>query len=517
MSRLHASLSPAELRIALLVFALLSLFVFAVQPKSAGFTPDFQDFVSSHTLAIASHAEASTGFVGYSLRTEDDTGKIEHEYFDRCPIFFSVVMNLILKAAGPSPGEKLYLARQAMNAIFLATVAVAFLIVRRLTGDGYVAGAVALVTLSGSQLLFFKNMIHFDQPALLGLLVLLFAILMREEGGSRRLLYGCALFAVSFGRGYVSLLFVGFWTAIEYAIALRKNWPKPFAAALLCSKCDAARVLALTAAVSSFYVIYNVATEARIRGVSWSHTSVVESADRRMGFARQKTGPNLTWKQYTAATAARIVRLALPYPAFKYLSEDGAVARLHAALPVAAALLLLFAVLIAYVSGLPPHTRRFCLLLIASGLPWFIAMRRHAGSFNYATIYFAGATLMFYTALFSRIPAKLRSSALVVAAMVFIASVLSANADRSALAVDEPYTADFATIVSRLRPDDRIYVAGDYRNVVYSHDYALGFFLTQQIIAAAQRADYTLSEDPHFAPGNLTADNRAVFLFATKP
>lgn len=516
MSRLQSSLSSAELRIALLVFALISAFVFAIQTRNAGFASDVHDIVSSHTLAIASHAEPATGFVGYGLRTEDEAGKIEYDYFDRCPVFFSVVMNLILKAAGPAPGEKLYLARQAMNAIFLATLAVAFLIARRLTGDSYVAGAAALMTLSGSQIMFFKDMIHFDQPALLGLLALLFAILSREEGRSRRLLYVCALFAVSFGRGYVSLLFIGFWTAVDYAISLRKKWPNPLAAAVLCWKSDAFRVLALTAAVSSLYLIYNVATEARIRHVPWSRTSIVDSADRRLGFAPRKTGPHLDWGHYAAATAGRVVRLALPYPAFKDISEHVAAARRHAALPVVVALFLLFAVLIAYVRGLPPPTRRFCFLLMASGLPWFIGMRRHAGSFNYATIYFAGATLTFYTALLTRIPARLRSLALVAATTVFLASAVSANADRAALAAEEPYTGDFARILPRLRPDDRIYVAGDYRNLVYTHEYALGFFLNRQIIAPAGRADYTLSEDPHFAAGNLTPDNRAVFLFPTK-
>jgi hypothetical protein len=517
VSRLYLSLSSAELRIAILLFALISAFLFAIHTRDVGFAPDVHDFVSSHTLAIASHAEPSTGFVGYGLRTEDDAGRIEYDYFDRCPVFFSVLMNLILKAAGPSPGGKLYLARQAMNAIFLATLAVAFLIARRLASDSYVAGAAALMTFSGSQLMFFKDMTHFDQPALLGLLVLLFAIFSRDEGGSRRLLYGCALFAVSFGRGYVSLLFVVFWTAIQYAISFRQKWPNPFAAALLCSKSDAARVLALTVALSSLYVIYNVATEARIRHVAWSSTSIVESAAGRMGFAPLRTGRNPSWIHYAAVTTGRVIRLTLPYPAFKDISEHVPAGQMRAALPVAAAAFLLFAVLIAYMSALPPVSRRFCLLLVASGLPWFIGMRRHAGSFNYATIYFAGATLTFYTALFSRVPVRLRSAALVATTTVFIISAVSANVDRSALAASEPYTADFARILPQLRPEYRIYVAGDYRNLVYAHEYALGFFLSRQIIVPPMRADYILSKDPHFTPENLTPDNKAVFLFPAKP
>jgi hypothetical protein len=52
MSRLQPSLPSAELRIVLLVFALVSAFVFALQPRNSGFASDIHDFVSSHTLTV---------------------------------------------------------------------------------------------------------------------------------------------------------------------------------------------------------------------------------------------------------------------------------------------------------------------------------------------------------------------------------------------------------------------------------------------------------------------------------
>ncbi|HSR56940.1 MAG TPA: hypothetical protein VLL57_02065, partial [Candidatus Binataceae bacterium] len=422
-------------------------------------------------------------------------------------------MNLLLKAAGPSPGRKLYLARQTMNAIFLATLAVGFLLLRELIGDMYIAATAALLTFSGSQFMFYRTMIHFDQPALLGLLLLLYAVLRRQKCGSLTALYLWALFAVSFGRGYVSLLFLGFWAAIDYGISLWSEWPNPLTAVALWVKQDAVRVLALAAAVTACYLVYNVATEARVRGVSFFETSIVDSAGRRLGFVPSRDPAASEWRRYLPATAGRLVRLATPYPVFKVMSENVDVTRLHAALPLAAAVVFLAAVLISHLSALPPGDRAFYLLLMASGLPWFIGMRRHAASFNYTTIYFAGLVLVFYAAVCARIPKKLRGVGLAVSVAVFVASAAAVNVDRSALTAGEPYTADFARVVERLRPDDRVYIPGDYRELLYFRPYALGFYLSRQAIAPAGRADYALSDDRRFAPGNLTPENTAVFLF----
>ena len=510
----YKPLSRLERAFVGLGFAGLAIFVLATQTRNVGFAPDFHGLVSSHTLAIASHADSTTGFVGYSIRREDDAGKTDYDYFDRNPVFFSAGMNLLLKAAGPSPADKLYLARQVMNVIFLATLAVGFLLVRELTGDGLTAASAAILTFSGSYFMFYKDMIHFEEPALLGLLLLLYAILRRHRGGSRAPLYVCALFAVSFGRGYVSLGLLALWTAIEYGKALLAEWPKPSAAAARWLKEDAIRVLTLATLLTAGYLVYNVATEARVRGVSWAETSIINSGGRRLGYLPdQKTQFLSPWNRYLPITARRLARLALPYAAVHMLLQKFDAERLHAALPLAASLAVLAAVFIAHLRAVATADRSFYVLLVLSGLPWLVLVRRHA-TLDYTAIYFAGLLLVFYAALCARVPVRLRGVALAVALAVFVASTAAVNADRSAIAANDPYTPDFARMLGRLRPGDRIFVPGDYQQLLRRRPYALGFYLSRQSIAPLSRADYALSDDRSFAPDNLTPGNEAVFLFS---
>ncbi len=139
--------SGLERRIAVVVFVGLAALVLATQVRNVEFAPNPDGWVSSHGLAIASHADASTGFVGYSLRFEDAEGRSQYEYFDRNPVFFSAALNLLI-AQTRTLGGKVYAARQAMNVIFFATLAVAFLLVRELTGDARTAAGAALLTCS---------------------------------------------------------------------------------------------------------------------------------------------------------------------------------------------------------------------------------------------------------------------------------------------------------------------------------------------------------------------------------
>lgn len=501
----------------LLWLAALAVFVLAAQTRDAGFAPDFHGLVSSHTLAIASHAAAASGFVGYGVRREDEAGKADYDYFDRNPVFFSAGMNLVLSAAGPAPARKLYFARQAMNLIFLATLAVGFLLVRELTGDAVAAAGAALLTFSGSYFMFYKDLVHFEQPALLGLLVLLYAILRRQRGGSRTALSLWALFAVSFGRGYVSLAVLGLWAALDFFSALRAEWPRPVAAAALWLRRDAVRVLALAAALTACYLVYNVATEARLRGVSWAETSIVDSAGRRLGVVPPQYGRHASeWGNYLPVTVRRLVRLAVPYAAVKVLLQETDVARLRAALPLAAALTALAAVFIAHLRTVPAGDRAFYALLMLSGLPWLVGMRRQAASFDYTAIYFAGLLLAFFAALFARLPVRLRGAAVGAALAVFVASTAAVRADRSSLVAGEPYTADFARALEQLRPNDRVYIPGGYRDLMNFRPYAVGFYLSRQVIAPQARADYALAAGRDFAPENLTPENRAVFLFRMK-
>src|SRR5262249_55211542 len=242
----------------------------------------------------------------------DAAGKSEYEYFDRNPFCFAAALNWLIGRAGTLDG-KVYAARQAMNVVSLASLAVAFLLVRELAGDGGIAAGAALLTFSGWYFMFYKDMIHFEQPGLLGLLLVLLAILKYQRGGGRTLLYVLALLAVSLGRGVVALSLLALWAAFDYTSVLAAEWPRPVAATLLWLRRERVRVFAAAAALAAVYVGYNIAAEARLRGVSWSETSIVDSAARRSGLTASSADPESRWTHYLPAIARRLGKSAVPY------------------------------------------------------------------------------------------------------------------------------------------------------------------------------------------------------------
>jgi hypothetical protein len=508
--------SGLERRITVAVFVGLAALVLATQARNVEFAPNPDGWVSSHGLAIASHADATTGFVGYSLRFEDAEGRSQYEYFDRNPVFFSAALNLLIGQTRTLGGQ-VYAARQAMNVIFLATLAVAFLLVREFTGDARIAAAAALLTFSGWYLMFYKDMIHFDQPGLFGLVLVLFAIIRYERTGGRKLLYFSALAAISFGRGVVALSVLALWAALDYATTLAAAWPNPLSATLTWIKREPVKVFALAAVLAAVYIGYNVAAEARLRGVAWRDTSIVDSAARRSGLAAAGSEPSSRWGNYLPAIARRMVKSAVPY------ALDGASgvkldrAAFRAAFPlIAVAALLMFG---GFLWTLPAAERSLYVLLILSWVPWFVFMRRHPAPevHDYTSIYFVGPLLATYAALFGRIPGAMRSAAVALALAVFIASNAAANAAHAKLASTEAYTADFERLLTRIAPGEKVYVDGAPADLVPTRPFATGFYLSAETLASAPRANYAISSNRNFAPGNLTPENNVVFLFRVQP
>ena len=118
--------------IAILIAVILT---FGFQDHIVGWEPGYDDYqpkhhgwVSAHTLAIISKATPENHFVGYALTFIDDQNKIDYQYFDRYPVFFSAVFNRVLTVAH-TLADQILLAKQVMNVIFLATLIVASLLV----------------------------------------------------------------------------------------------------------------------------------------------------------------------------------------------------------------------------------------------------------------------------------------------------------------------------------------------------------------------------------------------------
>ncbi|MBM2843047.1 MAG: putative rane protein, partial [Anaerolineales bacterium] len=236
--------------------------------------PGHHGWVSSHTLAVIAHATPANGFVGYALTSIDREGRMDYEYFDRYPVFFSAGMHALLSWK-PRLSTQIYLAKQAMNGIFLLTLAAAYLVLRQLSLSPVRSLTAAVLAVSSPYLLFYKDMVHYDQPAVLGMLLLVLAIAWTKVNGRRYFVVGATLLAVSLGRGYASLVILLVWLVLEAIEVLQRKAPfSPDKVRALLSL-TSLRAAILGTVWAGLNLAYNIHVEATRRGVALLQTGIV--------------------------------------------------------------------------------------------------------------------------------------------------------------------------------------------------------------------------------------------------
>ena len=230
------------------------------------------NWVSLHSLAIARHSSLANGGVGYSCEWLTSDGSTHLEYFNRYPIVFAVLSRWLLLPWAGDGAAWLYAARQWMNVMFIATALVLWWWLRALRFSRPVAMASLLFTLSAPVVLKYRNMFHFDQPALLayGLLLLVVVRKVLPDQPDLRWYWAALCLAALSGRSAVVLI-ASLVLPLQRGLAGRRRglWlgvPIAFA----------------TVGVAT---AYNIVWEARLNAVSWTSTTVVQSALRRLGLS----------------------------------------------------------------------------------------------------------------------------------------------------------------------------------------------------------------------------------------
>lgn len=488
-------------------FVVLGLFLLTTQNSKLGFEPGHHGWVSSHILAISQHAYAHNGFVGYAVQSRDDSGAVEYHYFDRYPVPFSAGLHLLLQS-NPNAFDQIYLARQVMNLIFLANIIVAYLLLRRLTGSVLIALSAALLAFSGYYFMFFRDMVHFDQPAVLGVTLLLYGIAIHHQTGRAWPLYAATIAALSMGRAYPAMAVLGVWLLLEaWHMARAASWRLRAATAVL-YRSHVPRAFLLGLILSSSYLAYNVVAEASIRDVKLTETSIVGSALRRIGasesFAQKERSTPLTWSAHARTQAERLVVGAIPYPfwvpdeykrGIEYLVRRAGPLAIGLALAVGAGLIG------GFVLRQSSAGRRLWLLVVLSGFAWLVPMKNLAIPHQYTTVYHLGLFLTLFVALISLLSPRYRLYVLVASAVIFVSSTLSVNAIHDATGSRvNPVTADFQEIRTHLAPKANVFLfAPDARRldgsvaIVEGAPYAAAFYLPDQYFSTLAMAEYVVA------------------------
>ncbi len=491
--------------------AAFALIIFLSQNHVVGWEPGYNElqpghhgWVSSHTLAVIAHATPANGFVGYAEAYITEEGQLDYRYFDRYPVFFSAAMHALLSLKSRL-STQVYLAKQAMNGIFVLTVVVAFLLLRKLSLTPLRALTACLLAVASPYLIFYKDMVHFDQPALLGLLLLILAIALQKINGQRYVVYGATLLAVGLGRGYASLVVLLVWFALEAIEVLRRRGLSFRQKVGALFALTAFRALVLGTAWAALNLTYNIHVEAVKRGIPSLNTSIIRSASKRLALDPEFNAENadvLDWRYFVSDELIRLVRWSFPIWNYEgsWLVSTGIVG-------------LMLAVIVVFGRTLDPARREILKILTLSGPIWLFALRNLSAFHDYTAMYFIGIPLAF----FASVAALLRLPRLgwVLAAALSLAVFAARNAQiqnlhRQIGGASSAYTHDFMRIAAAL-PSQAQSIYWDDR--VPDAPFAPGFYLPGQYLAPLNLSDYSISRNRRFQKTNLTPENSRLFLF----
>jgi hypothetical protein len=466
--------------------------------------PNHHGWVTANTLAIISKATPENYFVGYALVSKDDQNNLHYEYFDRYPVFFSAVFNRILSSSD-TLADKLRIARQVMDFIFLATLIVAFLIVDKLIRNKPLSLAIVLLVFSNPYLLWYKDMVHFDQPALFGFLLLIYALALYKFDGRKLLLYISTFVAIGLGRGYASYSILGLWLAFEAFLILKASGAGIKEKIRSIFRHPAFLLLILAIAWGGSLLTYNVVVEAHTRNVSIVQTSILQSARYRLSLNpnfNQENEDVINLPRFAESQVDRIIQWSFPVRQMPFGFSGNLL------------LLGIMFVVIGIIIWRQTLERRMIYLILAlSGFVWLIPLRNLAAFHDYTAMYYIGIPLVFFISIFTALnPSKLVSSLLLIAGLAVYTFTVVQVKDwhESNVGKADMYVHDLDRIL------DKIDGTGNNINmaeVIPYGPFPPGFYFSEQYLSSKNTADYIVSRDKNRLPNNLTPDNEVIFLF----
>jgi len=503
---------PRMRKIIVCVFLLAAtLIVCGTQNRKVGFESGHHGWVSAHGLAIFSKAAWENAFVGFTMAFRDEEGQARYFYFDRAPVFLSVFFNGVLRLA-ERLSAKVYAARQVMNLFFLATLFVAYRLMHRLTDNRFLALSVTLLTFSNPYLLYYKDMIHFDQPTLLSMLILIYAITLYHLEGRRRFLFGTVVLSSALGRGYIPFSILVLWllleayrTASQPGLALQKRLRS-------LAGHDALKALALALLLGMTFLAYNISVEAIRNEVPFSETGIIASAQRRLSLDEDFNAQRahiLAWDVYLLQQAERITDWTIPVQL-----PVSSIWKPFAAFPILLCILL-------HLRLVNVETRMVHILLLLTGAFLIFPGRNFAAFHDFSAMYYLGIPLLFYKSILCRLRLVTWRSVFLPILALALFTMANRHANRVHTRRAEMvnvYTYDFERIARRVRgPNRNIHAHGGWRGLVPGVPYALGFYLPEHFVSPLALADYVISTDTTYLPASLTPRNTKYHLFRLHP
>jgi hypothetical protein len=478
-------------------------FVFADQPRDDGFRRGHRGWVSAHTLAIVERSVPANGLVGYTLSLRTERGR-DLYYFDRYPVFFAAGLEVIEDLFARSTVQEIRVARQVMNGIYALTLLAAVLLLVELGLSLPAAIAASALAGASATMVAFRDMVHFDQPALFGIVALLWSLARYRRGGSGRLVVVMSALAVMSGRGYASFAVLGAWWIFESAAVLARERAAAAIRTVATSVPTSACVVAI--ATGTICLGYNVVMESRIRGVPVSEAGIIGSAWQRLALDQgfnDRNEKRIAWSHVLQSQQAGLAHGVLPWTRRDPIQSREWLRTTLAAIVVAVA--------VGFAATRGEATRWVWLAAVAGGPVWLLVMRNLAAFHQYTALYLFPLCLTFFAALVHRLPARV--AALVAVAACAVLASATDGFNRSVvhqMGTSRQDTLDMMEIERALGPGDAVAVD---KQIFRGVPYAYGFYLPNNDIVVEGPASLVISRRRRFNGENLTPGNSGIALY----
>ena len=532
----HRPFHPS-LPLLLLLLALSTVFLFG-NDRGQFYRPGLHDAVSAHYLAVAANLSAEHDFLLFNRQTLDKDGAPSYVPYNRFPLGGYALIKLATLPFGNDFSAQIHAARVVFLLFFAGSAVLAYLSLRRLTANRWIALTASLLAFSSYYLLYYNDMTATENGlSLFGALLTFHGmVLFVQEGRFRQLLVkACAALLLGWHVYAFLLPFIVLGVANELNRARRLSAPpslagriKRGAAALLSSR--HLRLGVVTLLFGLAVLSFNLGNEYRALDgeVALTELPTAKSMTYRFGADDEWNEDNaeaLAWGNFLENQFYRIARATLPFAISpfdnKAIHEDkdyfGVIVGVLAS--GAAVIGLLFA-----------RQRMLLATLVLSGFCWALPMR-HNTAFAYhefESVFYVGVPLVLFSMgllglrrLFGdRLLVGLSAAAL----LVFVLSSFPMGRvghDRQGSEFQEVIFADIDRIRTVTEAGQSIFVAMSYRLFgEVGVPNAVNYYFSGRVIGRSWPAwpdifayDFLVENQRVDIPALLTPDNGRIFLY----
>ena len=501
----------------LLLLAALTTAFLPGKDRGQFYRPGFHNAISANHLALAANLSPARNFAGIKRYVLDENGALGYDLYNRFPPGGYLLIKLAMSPFSGDFSAQLYAARIVMLLFFAGAAILAWLSLRRLTGNDWIALAAVLLAFSSYYCLYYSDMVATEAwPDLFGMLLVFHGMtLFVQERRWRQLVVKTCL-ALLLGWHVLALLlpFVILGLARELVAP-----PRPLVGSLLRS-----RYLAL-GLVTLFFggavLGFNFANEFfALKGkTALTDLPTFHSMRYRVGLNEEFNAAHaevLAWPHFLREQFHRIGKMSLPYILSGAESRPGT--GVLGGLAFCAALLGL-----AFV-----RCKILWAVLALAGFCWALLMRNAAAFTDFDALFYIGIPLTFFSLIalgLQRLAGdRLALGVAVAALLVFVASgVKNAGVGFNAESVEFHKTllADFEAL-GGMTKGKAVFVPrmgyGAHMKDAWFGQFAMYYLAGSALLftsdlARRELADFIIRPRPWEGAPSLTPGNRLAFLY----